>query len=263
MNGQLTLMMLYEMICEAIPEAIPIMQNTDGLETMIPESAYNKYMEVCKKWETITQLELEHDQYSKIFLGDVNNYIALNKEKECSKDELSNILAENPHFPYREQNNKFYYQPVKCKGRFEFHELPLHKNKSYLIIRKAIYNNLVFGTSLEQTINDCKDIFEFCAGVKIKGDWEFYQTCVINGKVSKEKIQNTIRYYVSNKGCKIIKFNYTDAKESIILIFFLLFVKFENKKFEEYDINIKYYITKANQEINKLKESKFKQLKLF
>jgi hypothetical protein len=266
MNGQLTLMMLYEMICEAIPEAIPIMQNTDGLETMIPESAYNKYMEVCKKWETITQLELEHDQYSKIFLGDVNNYIALNKEKECSKDELSNILAENPHFPYREQKNKFYYQPVKCKGRFEFHELPLHKNKSYLIIRKAIYNNLVFGTSVEQTINDCKDIFEFCAGVKIKGDWEFYQTCVINGKVSKEKIQNTLRYYVSNKGCKIIKFNYTDAREIQVESgpwLQTVFVKFENKKFEEYDINIKYYITKANQEINKLKESKFKQLKLF
>ena len=37
-NGQLTLMMLYEMICEAIPEAIPLMQNTDGVETVIPRS---------------------------------------------------------------------------------------------------------------------------------------------------------------------------------------------------------------------------------
>ena len=84
--------------------------------------------------------------------------------------------------------------------------------------------------------------------------------------MSKEKIQNTIRYYVSNKGCKIIKFNYTDAREIQVESgpwLQTVFVKFENKKFEEYDINIKYYITKANQEINKLKESKFKQLKLF
>lgn len=35
-NGQLLLSMLYEMICEELSEAIPLMQNTDGLETMIP-----------------------------------------------------------------------------------------------------------------------------------------------------------------------------------------------------------------------------------
>ena len=42
-NGQLTLMMLYEMIMEAIPEAIAIMQNTDGIETMIPKTAIETY----------------------------------------------------------------------------------------------------------------------------------------------------------------------------------------------------------------------------
>ena len=41
-NGQLTLMMLYEMIMERIPEARAIMQNTDGIETIIPESAKKK-----------------------------------------------------------------------------------------------------------------------------------------------------------------------------------------------------------------------------
>jgi hypothetical protein len=29
--------MLYEMICEEIPNAIPLMQNTDGLETIDPK----------------------------------------------------------------------------------------------------------------------------------------------------------------------------------------------------------------------------------
>ena len=60
-NGQLTLMMLYEMIMEAIPEAIPLLQNTDGVETIIPRSKIDLYMEVCKKWEEITNLVLEHD----------------------------------------------------------------------------------------------------------------------------------------------------------------------------------------------------------
>ena len=79
-NGQLSLSMLYEMICEEIPNAIPLMQNTDGLETMIPREYVDKYMDICKRWEDITQLQLDHDTYSKIILGDVNNYIAITED---------------------------------------------------------------------------------------------------------------------------------------------------------------------------------------
>ncbi len=68
-NGQLTLAMLYEMIAEGIPGSIPLMQNTDGLETMIPREYQDKYYEICTEWEKITNLQLEHDTYSKIILG--------------------------------------------------------------------------------------------------------------------------------------------------------------------------------------------------
>ena len=37
-------------------------------------------MEICKKWEEVTNLNLEHDQYKKIVLADVNNYIAINND---------------------------------------------------------------------------------------------------------------------------------------------------------------------------------------
>jgi hypothetical protein len=67
-NGQLSLTMLYEMICEEIPGAIPLMQNTDGLETVIPREYVDKYMEICARWEELTNLQLEHDTYSKIVL---------------------------------------------------------------------------------------------------------------------------------------------------------------------------------------------------
>jgi hypothetical protein len=52
-NGQLSLTMLYEMICEEIPGAIPLMQNTDGLETVIPRKYVDKYMEICARWEKL------------------------------------------------------------------------------------------------------------------------------------------------------------------------------------------------------------------
>jgi hypothetical protein len=76
-NGQLSLMMLYEMISEGIPESVPLMQNTDGVEFMIPEKDQEKYLEICKEWEKLTQLSLEHDQYQKMVIKDVNNYLAV------------------------------------------------------------------------------------------------------------------------------------------------------------------------------------------
>ena len=62
-NGQLTLMMLYEQIMERIPDAVALLHNTDGIETMIPRQYYDDYMKICEEWEDITNLQLEHDEY--------------------------------------------------------------------------------------------------------------------------------------------------------------------------------------------------------
>jgi hypothetical protein len=51
-NGQLSLALLYEMLTEGIPGAIPLMQNTDGLETLIPRKYIDKYYEICAEWES-------------------------------------------------------------------------------------------------------------------------------------------------------------------------------------------------------------------
>jgi len=119
-NGQLSLALLYEMVSERIPGAVPLMQNTDGLETMIPREYEDKYYEICKEWEQITNLELEHDTYDKMIIGDVNNYIAVNTAKEVDKDTLESIRKDNPHYVFQESEGKHSYQAVKCKGRFEF-----------------------------------------------------------------------------------------------------------------------------------------------
>jgi hypothetical protein len=174
-NGQLSLTMLYEMICEEIPNAIPLMQNTDGLETLIPREYVDKYMDICARWEKRTLLQLEHDKYSKIILGDVNNYIAITEDGKA-----------------------------KSKGRFEYKDLALHKNKSFLIIPKAIQAYFVDGIKPEDYLAQNQNIFDYCGGVKIKGDWEFYEHSIVNGEHSIEQLQHTIRYFVSNSGSKIV-----------------------------------------------------------
>jgi hypothetical protein len=235
-NGQLSLTMLYEMICEGIPGAIPLMQNTDGLETMIPREYVAKYMEICKIWEGITNLQLEHDKYTKIVLGDVNNYIAVNEEGKS-----------------------------KCKGRFEYKDLALHKNKSFLIIPKALHAYFVDGIKPEKFIKENLNIFDFCGGVKIKGDWRFTEHKVELGEYSETKLQETIRYYISKQGSKIIKKHNSDGRDIQVEAgrwLQKLLIDYQEKPFEEYDINYDYYLEKIRKEIESLDPST-NQLSLF
>lgn len=236
-NGQLSLMMLYEMLAEGIPGSVPLMQNTDGLEMMIPEQYKEKYLAICAEWEKITNLQLEHDEYTKMIIGDVNNYIAVNKAGK-----------------------------YKCKGRFEFEDLALHKNKSFLIIPKAIFNYFVNDIPPERFLLENRNILDYCAGVKIKGDWEFQQTCLRNKAIEKTVLQKTIRYYISERGCKIMKVNKSDGREIQLksgkwmqedLSYFV------KKPWAEYNVDESYYLEKIYKEIHNICPKPKQQLSLF
>jgi len=236
-NGQLTLMMLYEMIMEAIPEAIPLLQNTDGVETIIPRSKIDLYMEICKKWEEITNLNLEHDQYKKIVLADVNNYIAINNDGK-----------------------------TKCKGRFEFENLALHKNKSKLIIPKAIYAYFVNGDLPEYTLKHNRNILDYCIGGKSKGNWQQVARSIKDGTAHEEELQKINRYFISNKGVKIIKINKTDGREIQLESGRWMQTLYNNAKpleWDAYNINEKYYLDAIEREINNILGVKTNQLDLF
>jgi len=235
-NGQLSLTMLYEMICEEIPGAIPLMQNTDGLETMIPREYVDKYMEICARWEELTSLQLEHDTYSKIVLGDVNNYIAVTEDGKS-----------------------------KCKGRFEYKDLALHKNKSFLIISKALHAYFVEGIKPEKFIIENLNIFDFCGGVKIKGNWRFEEHLVENGQYKEKSVQDTIRYYISNTGSKIVKRNNGDGRNIQVEAgkwLQTMYIDHEDRPITKYDINYDYYLQKIRKEIESL-EPNINQLSLF
>ena len=236
-NGQLTLMMLYEMICEAIPEAIPLMQNTDGVETVIPRSKKQIYLDVCKKWEEITSLSLEHGTYSKLVLADVNNYIAVDEDGKA-----------------------------KCKGRFEFEDLALHKNKSKLIIPKALYAYFVDGTLPEETLKNNNNILDYCIGGKSKGNWQQVARSIEHNQPVEYKLQKINRYYISNSGCKIIKVNKNDRREIQLEAgrwMQTIMNDIEHKEWALYDINEKYYLDAIEREINNIIGIQSNQLLLF
>jgi hypothetical protein len=228
-NGQLLLSKLAEMTSLAIPEAIPLMFNTDGLEMMIPTDKVDTYLQVCAEWEKLTQLSLEHDQYSKMIIRDVNNYMAVTQKGK-----------------------------VKCKGAFEWEDLAkkkvatFHKNKSFLIIPKAIYAFFVHGTKPEDFLDANTNIFDYCGAVKAKAGWSFVDRKIVNGSLANTKLQKIVRYYISNTGGKMVKCH-QDGREIQVESGEWLQTTVNkldpSKAYNTYDINKKYYLEEIYKQI--------------
>ncbi len=266
-NGQLSLMMLYENLVENIPGAIPVMQNTDGVEIMIPSKYMDKYMQICKDWEELTMLELEHDEYQKLMVPDVNNYIGIFKDKEVNREHWVKEQKESPDNLFKRKDGKFYIAKTKAKGRFQLNK-ELHKNHSFMIISKALYYYFVHGLDPEMYIKSNKDIYDYCGLTRAKGDWKFKHTYVdSNREVRVDDLQKTLRYYVSNNGTKIIKNNKIDNRNTHVEAgkwLQTIFNVYEDKKFEDYNINFNFYLHKVNKEIAAMEPQIFaNQISLF
>jgi len=74
-NGQLMLCMLAEMLLE-VPTVQFIQVNTDGITYRIHKDHVAQAEQVEKTWENYTMLKLESGYYSRMWIRDVNNYVA-------------------------------------------------------------------------------------------------------------------------------------------------------------------------------------------
>lgn len=76
LNGQLLLCVLAENLIR-IKDLQIIQVNTDGITVRLPRTELHHLQEVRQWWERLTSLELEEARYSKMFIRDCNNYIAV------------------------------------------------------------------------------------------------------------------------------------------------------------------------------------------
>jgi hypothetical protein len=254
-NGQLLLAMLIERLMIAIPDAQLLVINTDGCEIRIPRKYEKLYHQICSEWEKITQLQLEFAEYSKMVQKDVNSYTA--------------FYTNGKH---------------KCKGSFEFENIPLHKNKSHNIIPIAIFNYFKNRVSVEQTVLNHENIFDFCAGVKAsrgksfdsedskRGASHYELRWLENSELKKRKLSKTVRYFISKKGYSLVKcyengteeFVEAPIKEGKIRKFWHVTYfnnYYEVDDFKDYDIDYLYYIIKAKEIIAEFENEE--QLNLF
>lgn len=243
-NGQLLLTMLVEKLILGLPNSILLQTNTDGATLVINKKNLARYYELCKEWEELTKLTLEFNEYKAMYIRDVNSYIAVYTDGK-----------------------------TKCKGSFEWEPMyryktsHLHKNKSFLVIPKAVYAFFIDNISPEQYLESNKNIFDYCGGVKAKGEWNFKEVCVIEGQVITRPLQRVTRYYISKKGCKMIKYNKSDGRKIQVEAGKFLsteFNKYVKKSWEEYGLDNSFYLGKIYKEIANINSiGAVKQLEIF
>jgi hypothetical protein len=229
-NGQLLLSMLYEELSTRIPDSLPLMQNTDGLEFRIPREHEALFDQICKEWEDKTKLSLEFDNYDKLIISDVNNYIGI---YDTGK--------------------------TKCKGRFEFEGRALHKNSSNTIVPKALYAYFVENTPVAEFLKNNTNILDYCLAVKMHKGW-YLEQHKQDGTVV--PLQKTIRYYNSSsseKNGKILK-RHTDGRilqlDAGRYLQEVMNVYDSTIPWEGYDIDLEYYEQAILGEISKILQPK-------
>lgn len=158
--GQLLLLDLIEKL---EPHCELIQSNTDGLLIKLPDTSnetFYQIADICKEWEERTGLQLEFEEYCRVFQKDVNNYVIVDVE--------GNYKSKGA---YVKQLNDLDY------------DLP--------IVNKALINKFIHNIPVEQTINNCDDLREFQMIAKITHKY----THLLYGR--RKLIEKCIRVFAS------------------------------------------------------------------
>lgn len=235
LNGQLLLTLLAETLVDNIQDIQVIQINTDGITVKIPRNQMDNYYSICKDWESISKLSLEYAEYSRMIIRDVNNYSAVTPKGK-----------------------------IKNKGAFEVDKVvgsepAYHKDNSFRIVPLALQEYFVHGVPIEDTILSHKNIYDFCGRQKFKSDSYGQVHYLINDEYITEKQQRNVRYYISNKGGKFIKY-YNKGTTECINKGFVVTIFNDYYESDNYDINYNFYIAECKKELYLIEN---KQLELF
>lgn len=217
----------------------------DGIVCLFKKEQEELYYQVCKNWEKQVGNDvlgqLEYQDYSKLIQLSVNSYLAITTDGKIK------------------QKNQFMTD-------FEF-----HKNKSFRIIPIALCNYYHKNIPIEETIRNHTNIYDFCAGIKSKGDWYYELANPLTE--STQRLQKVNRYIISTEGQILLKINpdgrkqYVNAhpgknqywKQTILN-------KVDDINAHNYPIDYSFYIYETQRIINEIpiiEKQTLTQLKLF
>ena len=171
-NGQLSLCLLAEKLLEI--EGLKLVQvNTDGVTVALLRNTRKQYDDVCAAWQKQVGLQLEFAEYDKMFIRDVNNYIALYTDGK-----------------------------TKNKGAYEYKDLGWHKNHSSLVIPMAAEAHMLYGADIRDFIMNHKEKYDFMLRTKVPRS---SRLVLVQDDGTEVLQQNICRYYPCKSGGKLVK----------------------------------------------------------
>jgi hypothetical protein len=233
LNGQLLLSMLGERYSDEVPGVEILQINTDGITIRVPRKHLDIVNNINERWMKVTKLILEHSEYRKLVIRDVNNYLALGMDGK-----------------------------IKKKGIFET-EKQYHKDNSFLIVPKALEKYYLEHTPVEKTIYKCKNIYDFCGRYKAYKGWHAQYNYSSQGKVYTENHGRIHRFYpVSQGGGMSFKVNEDGRVHNLCAGQRTMKFNeaFKVDKFQDYNINYEFFVEECRKIMDEIEP---KQLKLF
>lgn len=179
-NGQLMLCMLAEQLLK-IPTLQLIQINTDGVTYKIHKSYEPQAKQVCENWEKYTCLNLEDVDYSRMWIRDVNNYIA---------EDTDGKLKQKGAYWHPDLNN--YADSISKNSPPAW-----HKDFNPVVVTRAAVAHMTTGIDLETFIKLQHDPFDFMCRIKVPKDCQLM--------LGNTEIQGTSRYYVAINGEELKK----------------------------------------------------------
>ena len=135
-TGQLFLFELGSHLYNDIPDLRIVQINTDGIMVEFDDGFYEQVQTILNEWQKRTGFELEEEAVVKIAQKDVNNYVEVQPGGKAKA------------------KGGYLVKGVSTAGAFNI-------NNSCCIVATALKEYFVTGTPVEETINECNDIFQF------------------------------------------------------------------------------------------------------
>ena len=226
LTGQLQTLKIIDEL-EKIESLNCVMSNTDGIIITVDEEDIGRFRDRMAQLEFEINLPWKVQKLNKLIIKDVNNYMFI--------DEFESVTGVGV---FREKRD-------------------VSDSLNAPIIGKAIRNYFLYSKPVEETLNDEKDILQYCIGETPKPPERLWSVTLTNT----ELIPNTARYYISNKSENVC---YGQNKKNIKVMItgysasLLTTVDKEINYLK--NLNLRYYI----KEINKIIDStSIKQQTLF
>ena len=236
-TGQLfILQLIYDL--QKVPTLEMVSANTDAVMFTIEEEYKPQVLQVIKDWEDLTGLEMEEDKIVKIVMRDVNSY--------C---EIVQVGDNDFKVNYKggEFKGKHKFKWNKEERIFEYSFDDEIEANSLTIVSEALLKKLLFDIPIEDTINNCNDIFRFQI---ISHMGNTYEKCVQESPNGDIELQKNNRIYASNgTSGTIIKVKPDGRRDSLALCPPNPIVDNKNECTIE-DVNKLWYIKIANQKLN-------------